>query len=345
MSRDDLNIIERPKPRLPLLAPRRQILRTTDVDEARRAFSDLYGAAALEPALGVPFDFASNVISCGDVHIAMDAWEGGGHVVVPMVGERYIVSSPVAGGIEGEHAGEGFVMVPGRRGALFSPAQAGALRVRSGHQVHNINIERAALEAHLTALTGKAPSGPLLFETAMDIERGPGAAVAGLAQLLLHEAQRTSPSRLVITALRDALLTTLLTGPIHSASALLAAPAPLVTPACVRRAEEYINAHAAEPITLEDIVAAVGVPARSLQASFQRYRGTTPMAFLKQRRLDLARLRLVCAGARSTVASVARALGIGNVGRFAVEYKKRFGESPSETRARSFEAALRREEA
>ena len=101
----------------------------------------------------------------------------------------------------------------------------------------------------------------------------------------------------------------------------------------MRRAEEYIAAHAGEPLTLADIVAAAGVPARSLRAAFAASRGMSPMEHLRHFRFDLARRMLLEPGPEVTVTGVVARLGLGGAGRFSVEYRKRFGESPSETLA------------
>jgi transcriptional regulator GlxA family with amidase domain len=92
-------------------------------------------------------------------------------------------------------------------------------------------------------------------------------------------------------------------------------------------------AHAAEPITLTEIVAAAGVPERSLRAAFVACRGMPPMEFLRQRRFELAHRYLAEPSASTSVAGVVTALGFGHPGRFSVEYKRRFGASPSETLA------------
>jgi AraC-like DNA-binding protein len=255
--------------------------------------------------------------------------------VVPALGERYVLSCAVEGEAAGAHVGQDFVIRPGQRAAVFSPGESGVIWIGSGHRAHNVMFARSVLEQHLTTLTGACARGPLRFEVAVDLGHGPGAAVLGLAELLQVESERPSPSHALLAGLRDALLTTLLTGLNHSASNRLAAPTPSVTPACVRRAEEYLAANVGEAITLQDLVAAVGVPARSLQVAFKKYRSTTPMAFLRQLRLESARRRLLDAHVEYTVVDVARELGLGNPGRFAVEYKRRFGESPSQTLARA----------
>jgi transcriptional regulator GlxA family with amidase domain len=82
-----------------------------------------------------------------------------------------------------------------------------------------------------------------------------------------------------------------------------------------------------------ELATQVGVGVRALQLAFRRYRNSTPQRFVRERRLELARRRLV-AGVGSTVTDVALATGFAHLGRFSAEYRARFGESPSETRRR-----------
>ena len=104
-------------------------------------------------------------------------------------------------------------------------------------------------------------------------------------------------------------------------------------PAAVRRAEAYIDAHAGESITLEDIAAAGGVTVRGLQAAFARHRDETPMAYVRRVRMERAHRDLLAADRSrgDTVAGIARRWGFGSPGRFAVAYRRTFGRSPGET--------------
>jgi AraC-like DNA-binding protein len=107
-------------------------------------------------------------------------------------------------------------------------------------------------------------------------------------------------------------------------------------PFFVRRVERYIEEHASDQISLSDLVEVAGVSARTLQTSFTRFRNMPPMSYLRRIRLDLAHNELARAGRRRIfVAEVAYALGLGHLGRFARDYKARFGETPSETLHRS----------
>jgi transcriptional regulator GlxA family with amidase domain len=106
-------------------------------------------------------------------------------------------------------------------------------------------------------------------------------------------------------------------------------------PFFVRRAEQFIEEHARDAIALADLTGVAGVSTRALQMGFRRFRDTTPMAYLRSTRLELARAELVKAGRQGgSVATVANALGFGHLGRFARDYEARFGELPSHTLCR-----------
>ncbi len=106
-----------------------------------------------------------------------------------------------------------------------------------------------------------------------------------------------------------------------------------VEPAVLRRAVEFIEAHAGHPIGLVQIAAAARVGARGLQLAFRRHRGTTPLEYLRAVRMERAHADLLAADPQSgdTVASVATRWGFTHHGHFAIGYRRRFGCSPSTT--------------
>ena len=99
----------------------------------------------------------------------------------------------------------------------------------------------------------------------------------------------------------------------------------------VRRAEEYIEAHWDQPITIEELVRVTSASARSLFHQFKRSRGQSPMGFAKQVRLQRAREMLGRTDVSSSVTETALACGFSNLGHFASDYFKRFAERPSDT--------------
>jgi AraC-like DNA-binding protein len=105
------------------------------------------------------------------------------------------------------------------------------------------------------------------------------------------------------------------------------------TEARVRRVEDWIEAGFAEPVTVDHLARVAGVSVRALQNACRRWRGCTPMELLRRRRLHAAREALLEAGPTGSVTAVATGCGFFNFGRFAGDYRRRFGETPSQTLA------------
>lgn len=103
----------------------------------------------------------------------------------------------------------------------------------------------------------------------------------------------------------------------------------------VRGAEEFLRAHLARPITRDELCEALAVSRRKLQDAFVAVLGMSPSAYLKMRRLVLARRALLAdEGGTPQVKSVALSHGFWHFGYFARDYRGLFGETPSQTLAR-----------
>jgi AraC-like DNA-binding protein len=107
---------------------------------------------------------------------------------------------------------------------------------------------------------------------------------------------------------------------------------PGAEPAWIKAAEDHIRAHCAEPLTNVRIAVACGVSPRTLLEGFRRFRGTSPKAMLRELRFQSVRdaLRAAQPG-NATVADIATSWGFYELGHFAVEYKRRYAETPSAT--------------
>jgi AraC-like DNA-binding protein len=104
-------------------------------------------------------------------------------------------------------------------------------------------------------------------------------------------------------------------------------------PVSVRRAAEFIQAHADQPVTMTGVAAAAGVSARALQYAFRRHYGTTPAGYLRRVRLEKAHQELTGASPAGglTVGAVAHRWGWASHSQFTVAYRQRFGVLPSHT--------------
>jgi TolB-like protein len=74
-----------------------------------------------------------------------------------------------------------------------------------------------------------------------------------------------------------------------------------------------------------------------LQKHFRHFLGRSPVAVLRDLRLDLVRHALLERGGDETIAVLATRCGFDHLGRLSTWYRERFGESPSATRARGRE--------
>ncbi len=98
-----------------------------------------------------------------------------------------------------------------------------------------------------------------------------------------------------------------------------------------RMARDYIDAHAADAPAIQDVCRAAGVSWRTLDYAFREVFGVTPKQYLQATRLHGARRGLHQGGPASTVTDIANNWGFWHIGKFAADYKRQFGELPSET--------------
>ncbi|MDJ0840874.1 MAG: helix-turn-helix domain-containing protein [Acidobacteriota bacterium] len=109
---------------------------------------------------------------------------------------------------------------------------------------------------------------------------------------------------------------------------------PASPPTIAKRAQDYIEAHYNDTIRMADLCASVEVGLRTLQRCFAACFQISPSDYIKMRRLSAARRELMTADTeRNTVTTIALDNGFTHLGRFAVEYRAFFGESPRETLA------------
>jgi AraC family ethanolamine operon transcriptional activator len=103
--------------------------------------------------------------------------------------------------------------------------------------------------------------------------------------------------------------------------------------AIFREIRDVLEASLGKPIYSEELATQVGVSVRSMHDAILRYHGMSLHRYLRLRRLWLVRRRLL-AGAES-VKAIALAFGFWHLGDFSASYRLQFGETPSQTLAKS----------
>jgi AraC-like DNA-binding protein len=104
------------------------------------------------------------------------------------------------------------------------------------------------------------------------------------------------------------------------------------TLAKVERTRDHIDGHFAEPLVLERLARHAGTNEGKLSLAFRTVFGMTIFEYIRSRRMEEAR-RLLRIGALS-VTEIAFDVGYGHSCNFSVAYKRHYGVSPKEERAR-----------
>jgi AraC-like DNA-binding protein len=196
-----------------------------------------------------------------------------------------------------------------------------------------IRVDRDRFERFATREIGGQVSGRLAFTFRPHPVAAGAASIANLAAGLHEDAleqRRGLCHPRVGRHLEATIMSLLLSSFPHNLREEYDRAAQPCAPYYVHRAEQFVEAHARDPIDIESLVEAAGVSARSLFGGFRRFRGLSPMAYLKAKRLDLAYADLKAADAASTtVTRIAVGCGFTHMGKFARDFKARFGVSPS----------------
>jgi AraC-like DNA-binding protein/tetratricopeptide (TPR) repeat protein len=102
-------------------------------------------------------------------------------------------------------------------------------------------------------------------------------------------------------------------------------------PRGVRRALEAMRANVGHDWTIAELAQAAGLSGRTLQRQFKIFLGKTPWTALTDLRFEAARRDLLRGLPETKVMDVALRYGFSHYGRFSVEYRHRFDETPSTT--------------
>jgi AraC family ethanolamine operon transcriptional activator len=302
-------------------------LRATDVAELEEAQPEKQRRyVQLEPG---PFQAELIVLQSPTVQIFRERMDAG--VRVEAAPPRHLVPLGIALAIEGPARFCGVEVVPD----TFMQASGGQWDFYSTRAIDYVScvFDRERFEQAVLDLTGR-PARPEWLESRVRSSSpdAVGALARRLARLLgssaLHPPMMSDGvSREIESELVQLAIAGLLGGE----------EAPSVeTAACRRRAllrALELLEEGGEPFpTIPELCRWAGVGQRTLEYAFRDELGVTPVRYLKLLRLNRAhRLLRGASPSKGAVTSIAFACGFTELGRFAVDYRRHFGESPSQT--------------
>lgn len=202
-----------------------------------------------------------------------------------------------------------------------------------GHMALKISSEQ--MTRNLSHLLDRPVVAPLEFDPEIDLESKSAKALASMVRLALTSVDcETILSRSPVAAaqLSESMALLLLESFQHNYTEALSNNAYSLKPKHVKRAIDFMRAHAGQPLALQDIATAADVSVRALHYGFQKFVGESPFEHLRKIRLEAAYMDLMRTPDGASIAEIARKWGFPNPGRFAQLCKTCYGQSPSEIR-------------
>jgi len=251
------------------------------------------------------------------------------------LGSFYLVQIPLAGHAQIDNSAGKVDTGPGM-GSVLNPHRHTSMRWREGCSQLLLQIDAQQLHQVAERMVGRTLSAPVTFQTAVDQQKSEtGSWVRNLrtcfslaGQGAIYANGKPHTQALV----EEQLIEGFLNSQPSDISGQLNEDAKQVDNIYVRRAMQYIREHFDQPVTIGRIADALDVSPRTLQLGFKAELGLTPMQFLREIRLREARHQLATAPEVDSIGDICERVGFGHFGRFSVEYKRRFGESPNQTR-------------
>jgi AraC-like DNA-binding protein len=248
---------------------------------------------------------------------------------------HYVICLPLSGRAEASAGGTSIACNPHSAVIFCRPATpASMVRTEAPMAALNLTISQGAVMRQLAALLGEPVDTAPEFASTLDLTQGHGGNLARYLLLALRDFRQADQppwTPIMIGGFEDFIISKLLVSHPHSYSSALRKAEKPIAPRDVRRAMDYMEARLGAAITIADVAGASGIAGRTLFKHFRDFHGMSPMQHLRNSRFDKVREALVRADPEQSVTEIAMNWGFTHMGRFAVEYRQRFGESPSES--------------
>ncbi len=311
-------------------------LRSSDPDEVSRRMGEVFSPHRLAVAAGrQELRVRHNQLMLGEISLNTLAY-GAEVIIDPGVrGDFYMVQIPLSGRAE-LRCERQQVRIDDATLSVLQPHTDSLMRWSDDCSMILLQVPRAAVDRR----SGAAPGAPAPRFALARQRHDPEVAAWWQAALDLilnldrhagawmrHAAARAAIEEFLLSAFTSMLR--LPDAPSQAGRDIVGAQR------CLRRARDYIHAHLDQALSLQAIARHACVSARTLEAAFQRHCGISPLAYARQQRLLAVRAALREGDASTSVTEVAMAHGFVHMSRFATQYRRMFGTTPSDTLRRS----------
>ena len=212
-------------------------------------------------------------------------------------------------------------------GVVLLPDQRTTVRWTGDAEQLILKIPRTRLEAHLADLIGRPVTGPIDFAFGFSTASPRGSSLLAAVEFLARELDRdgkitgTPPAREQLEAF---VMTQFLLAVPNSYTDLLEGDATGSGSGRLQPVLSYMEDHADQPLTPNDLARVGCMSVRALHATFQQELGVSPMAHLRRIRLDHVHGELLRGVApHPRISEVAMRWGFFHPSRFARQYHER----------------------
>jgi AraC-like DNA-binding protein len=309
-------------------------IQTGDADEASDILSRVYLPLSLRPTGAAPLDMHMraeelSMLTAGYLRFGTDVFIGSDEM------PSYCIEAPLSGVARNVwHDGRMERTTVGMA-AVFTPGMPVGLDWSSDCREICVMVSEAQMRAQLETMLGRPVQKRITFARRMNLNTRASYDWFGLVRILAREAGRTDgvlTHRLAVDNLQRLLVQGLLLIQPHNYAEELAAEERHASAAVLKRAVDLMHGHPETSWDTAGLAHATGVTARALQKAFQRAGHPPPMTYLRRLRLESVHTQLTDSDpGATTVTAVAGRWGFVHLGRFADQYRRQFGESPSET--------------
>ena len=307
-----------------------------DVDQSPEQTAPFFGECQLRRLRRDDvFHGTLDCVSLGPVAFNRTRW--GAHVWLQPTSQTlqgyYLISLPTKGAAQVRQDGELHRLVPQSPG-VFSPGRHFEMVVHEGYDQLLVRVDAPLIACTWQGLTGRPLLAPLTFNmpvpgrSQLTLAWNGVVALAGMASTLPEGGKAR---QLAQSSLAETLAMLLITQHPHNQQFALN-ECGSNPPRIVKLAEELMLRRLRSYVSVSDLCSECGVSRRTLFAAFQSHHGVGPMTWLRERRMEAARGSLEKPSANGTrVSDIALEYGFVHVGDFAVAYRRRYQEAPSET--------------
>lgn len=312
------------------------LCQTSDIEEARSVGERIFCKNAIY-SKDPEFNTRVNYRRVGKLGVGRMTY-GGETIIDPDVMESFsLVQIPIRGR-EFIESGDKRVVFEADQGVILNAHARTRIQHMGGTEKIILRVDNEMVKRQCQQYLGRTLQKDVEFKAEMALDTPDGRSLTQMLAWMcdaLSNSEQLSP--LLTTQFETTFVGMLLScQPNNYSAELCEDKGHMLAPSFVKRVEHYIEEHAHEPITVGDLAEFAGVSTRSLFSGFRRFRNISPMHYLKEVRLRRVRDELLKAQSSSgTVTAVAFRWGFSHLGHFTTDYKRRFGETPSETLMRS----------